>query len=214
MEISKFTIGIIFIFLPGIVALLISERLTNHSERKPYELVVYALTIGCAAHLIYGVLQPLANVVLLLVRLSVQLEKDRWLDLMLTTDVKQVAIQGQVVAFTAIIGVFLGFLVARAANNSWIHRLARYLKVSNKFADIDVWTYLMNSGNIEWILLRDHANNLAYQGYVMAFSSEEDPREILLGDVTVFTNDSSQKLYDVKSTYLSFAKENVAIELL
>ena len=208
MEISKFTVGIIFIFLPGILALLISERLTNHPERKPYELVVYALTIGCVAHLVYGLLQPVVNM------LGGQLESDRWVDLMLTARADKISIQGQIVIITAAIGTFLGFTVAYAANHSWLHKFARIAHITRKFSDIDVWNYLMNSRNIEWIRLRDHANNLAYLGYVMAFSSEENPRELLLGNVTVFTNDSGQKLYDVNATYLSFAKEDVAIELL
>ena len=72
----------------------------------------------------------------------------------------------------------------------------------------------MNSGDIEWIVLRDRSNNLAYKGFVRAFSSAENPRELVLGDVTVYTNDSGDMLYDVKTVYLSFEKQNVAIELI
>ncbi len=209
MEISKFTIGLVFIFLPGILALLVSERLTEHSERKVYEHIVYALVLGCIAHLIYGLLQFAINWAFP----STQLENDRWLDLMLT-DKDNVTIQARVVALTAIIGVVLGFLVAYAANHSWLHIAARKLGASKKFADPDVWTYLMNSGSIEWVVIRDLANNLAYLGSVRVFSSIEDPRELVLDDVTVCTNDTGAQLYNLKTAYFSFAKETIVVEIL
>lgn len=125
MELSKFSIGLIFIFLPGILALLVSERLTEHPERKNYELF-----------------------------------DDRWIELML--DDKQLTIQTRVVAVTAIIGVMLGLLLAYGANHSWLHRAAHRLRVSRKFADNDVWGYLMNSGKVGWIVFRDHSKNLIW----------------------------------------------------
>jgi len=60
MELSRFTIAIIFIFFPGILALVISERLTTHPERKSYELFAYALVLGCVAHLLYELVYSLA----------------------------------------------------------------------------------------------------------------------------------------------------------
>ena len=207
MELSKFSIGLIFIFLPGILALLVSERLTEHPERKNYELFVYALVLGCIAHIVYGLLAALSHTL----PAGYRLDEDRWIELML--DDSQLTIQTRVVAITAILGVLLGLLLAYAANHSWLHRLAHRLRVSRKFADNDVWGYLMNSGMVGWIVVRDHSKNLMYQGYVATFSTTEDPRELILRDATVFENSSGTKLYDVSSLYLSFEKKDVAIEV-
>lgn len=208
MELSKFTVGIIFIFLPGILALIISERLTDHPERKPYEHAVYALVLGCIAHLAYSILQT----AIVTFFPSLPIEKDRWIELMLG-DKDKATVQGQVVVATVVFGIALGFLVAWASNHSWLHRIAKWLGVSRKFADLDVWNFLMNSGSVEWVVVRDNTKNLMYQGYVSAFSSGEDPRELVLGQVTVYRNDTGQKLYDAKSVYLSFEKKDVSIEL-
>jgi hypothetical protein len=207
MDLSKFSVGLIFIFLPGMLALVVSERLTEHPERKGYELFVYALVLGCIAHLIYSAfahgvhaLAPAADI-----------DEDRWIQLML--DDKAVTIQTRVVGVTAVIGVLLGFLVAYSANHSLLHRAAQLLRVSRKFADNDVWGFLLNSGNVGWVVIRDHSRNLMYQGFVTTFSTTEDPRELILRDATVFENASGAKLYDVKTIYLAFDKKDVTVEI-
>jgi hypothetical protein len=189
------------------LALLISERLTEHPQRKAYELFVYALVLGCIAHITYGFLVALSKAL----PRAYWLDDDRWIELMLAD--KEITIQTQVVAITAIIGVFLGLSVAYGANHSWLHRLAHRLRVSRKFADNDVWGYLMNSGVIGWIVVRDHSKNVMYQGYLTTFSTTEDPRELILRDATVFENSSGAKLYDVSSLYLSLEKKNVVVEI-
>ena len=75
MELSKFSIGLIFIFLPGILALLVSERLTEHPERKNYELLVYALVLGCIAHVTYGLLALVSHALPPFFHLA----EDRWI---------------------------------------------------------------------------------------------------------------------------------------
>lgn len=109
MELSKFSVGLIFIFLPGILALLVSERLTEHPERKGYELFTYALVLGCIAHVVYGLLAATSQVL----PLPLRLEEDRWIEMML--DDRAVAIQTKVVAATALIGLTSGFCLAYAA---------------------------------------------------------------------------------------------------
>ena len=207
MELSKFSVGLIFIFLPGILALLVSERLTEHLERKGYELFVYALVLGCSAHVVYSV----GAYGIHFVAPAFSVDDDRWIQLML--DDTSVTIQTRVVAITAVIGLLLGFIVAYAANHSWLHRLAHKIGVSRKFADNDVWGFLLNSGSVGWVVVRDHSKNLMYQGFVATFSTTEDPRELILRDVTVFENSSGAKMYDAQTIYLSFDKKDVALEI-
>ena len=52
-----------------------------------------------------------------------------------------------------------------------------------------------------------------YQGMVHTFSDVEDPRELILKDVSVFDNETGDKLYDVDLIYLSFEKKNASIEI-
>lgn len=177
---SRFTIAIIFIFFPGILSLVISERLTTHEGRKGYELFAYALVLGCIAHLFYGLITSVTGH-------WINLPEDRWLDLLVS---EKISIQGPVVLYTAVVGALMGLLVAFGANHSWLHRFARLLRVTRKFADPDVWAYLMNSDQIAWVVVRNQEDNLMYQGSVASFSTDEDPRELVLTNVTVYQNSS------------------------
>src|SRR5258706_12711897 len=166
MQFSQLTVTIIFIFLPGILALVISERLTSHPARKGYELFAYAFVLGCAAHLIYSFTST-----------RVGLPDDHWLDLVTSAQSK---VEGTVALYTAFIGAVLGFIVALCANHSFLHRFARGFRITRKFADFDVWSYLMNSDQVYWVVVRNQSADLMYQGKIKTFSTDEDPRELVL----------------------------------
>lgn len=197
---TEFSLKLIFIFLPGIVSLVISERLTSHPGRKGYDLVVYALVIGCLSHMTYDALRFAVHT----------LPQDDWLDAIVTSNFK---IQGVVAAISTLIGAAYGFGLAYAANHSLLHRFARFIGVSKRFSDLDVWNHLMNSPDLEWVVIRDQAKDLMYQGSVSAFSDEEDQREVLLANAAVFQNSTSEKLYDVALLYLSFDRKNIVLEI-
>lgn len=71
----------------------------------------------------------------------------------------------------------------------------------------------MNSGATMWVVIRRPEQNIMYQGYIAAFSDEEDQRELLLSDVTIYDNDSGDQIYTVATCYLSFKKDEVSIEI-
>ena len=203
---DKVTISIIFIFLPGILALIVSEKLTSHPKREGYELIAFTFVLGCLSHLLYFIIfTPLKW-------LGAAVPEDKWLDLMTTTT----ATQPVVVLYTAILGVVMGFILSYARNYSWLHRFALWIKASRKIGDVDLWAYLFNSNLLEeydWVVIRDRDKNLMYQGMVNTFSDIEDPRELILSNVKVFDNETGTGLYDVDLIYLSFEKNNASIEI-
>ena len=92
-------------------------------------------------------------------------------------------------------------------------RLFRFLGITNKFGELDVWGYLMNSNDVSWITVRDIENNLMYDGWIQAFSDNSKEAEVLLGDVQVYDNNSGELLYEVNSQYLSLDKAKIRIEV-
>lgn len=208
MELSKVTIGAIFIFLPGILAVMVSERLTEHSKREGYEIAALTFVFGCLTHLLYYLLRCS------LIRFA-DLPDDPWLG---QITAEKVTLPSTFVLFaTSFLGVVIGFVVSYATNHSWLHRFAGLIRASRKFSDPDVWALLMNSKAMEklqWVVVRDQENNLMYQGRVTAFSTVEDPRELILEDATVFDNKTAAKMYDVKLIYLALEKKNARVEIL
>ena len=107
----------------------------------------------------------------------------------------------------------LGLLASLALNKHWLNRLARVIGVSNKFGDLDVWARMFNSSDIVWVVVRDFNHDLAFDGWVNAFSDTYDTNELLLRDVKVYQSSSAQLLYELDSVYLTREKDELTIEI-
>jgi hypothetical protein len=116
--------------------------------------------------------------------------------------------------WATILSIPLGFLVSFFINKKALHKIAKKIRVSKKFGELDVWSHIMNS-NIPgpgWVVVRDKENNLMYEGWVLAFSESTERDELFLKDVKVFTNDTAQELYEVPALYLPRNRSNLIIE--
>lgn len=73
-------------------------------------------------------------------------------------------------------------------------KVTRKLNASSKFGDEDLWAYFLNSKDVDWVWVRDHARDLVYEGWVQAFSVTSPVREIMLRDVRVYSNEGQNCL--------------------
>lgn len=80
------------------------------------------------------------------------------------------------------------------------------------FGELDVWGYTLNLKEVVWVTVRDHKNDLIYDGWVQAFSDDSRDAEVLLRDVSVYKNSTGEKLYQVGGVYLSRNREDISIE--
>ncbi len=71
----------------------------------------------------------------------------------------------------------------------------------------------MLSPDVEWVWVRDHTRNLVYEGYIQAFSDTTPLREILLSEVKVYSNESSELLYKIPILYLGRNPNELTIEI-
>jgi hypothetical protein len=99
------------------------------------------------------------------------------------------------------IAVLLGMFVCVGLNKHWLQKFAQHIGVSSKFGDLDVWSHTFNSSDLtdRWVVVRDFARDLAYEGWVSAFSDTAADNELLLREVVVYQSSTSLKLYDVES---------------
>jgi hypothetical protein len=84
--------------------------------------------------------------------------------------------------------------------------------VTNKFGEIDVWSYILNAEIPGWVVIRDLEHDLMYEGWIQASSDSTEKDELFLRDVKVFTNSTAQQLYGVSGLYLPRSRENLTIE--
>ena len=98
------------------------------------------------------------------------------------------------------------------ANYKLHFKIAQLIRLTRRFGDQDVWSYLFNSTDVEWMTVRDHKRNLVYDGRVRFFSEDEKPAELYLQDVKVYDNASGEQLYDVAGMYISLERTDLTIE--
>ena len=69
-----------------------------------------------------------------------------------------------------------------------VAQVANTLHICYKFGDVGVWDFAFSSDMPEWVVVRDQDNEIAYEGWVRAFSDSVDENELLLKDVRVCHN--------------------------
>ena len=110
----------------------------------------------------------------------------------------------------------LGFLISLALKEHWLHRVAHRLKVSKKFPNVDVWSFVMDvieKHKDDWVVIRDLDHDLIYEGRVKAFSdSTDDFDELFLIDAVIYRNSTGTRLYEVPALYVSARHGNKAVE--
>lgn len=209
MVISDLAIRVLVLFFPGVVCLLIVDALTVHRERRTSQTVLLSFFLGVACYAAYCLFRPLLNVVGL--KLGVKwFSSSVFFDALLDPEVQLELGEILVVSIFAI-----PFALCASALTNWkiLHRVARLIRVSKKFGDADVWSFVFNADDVDWVVVRDIRNNLTFEGWVHAFSDVEKPSELLLRDVAVYATDTGEKLYSVGALYLARNREEITIEI-
>lgn len=199
MSLSEFTLRIILIFLPGLIALIIVEQLTVHKEVKPYRFFLNSLILGFLCYLLY---YPISLIPFFYLKFNFfQSLLDNKLPLYFWE-----------IFIATLLSVPLGFIVSLLINSKVLHKTAQRLNISNKFGDIDVWSYILNSDVPGWVVIRDVENDLMYEGWIQASSDGTESDELFLRDVKVFINSTAQELYKTPGLYFPRKRENLTIE--
>jgi len=196
------TFTLVLLFLPGIICALLVESLTPTREWGALRFSLYSLVLGLTCYLIYAI--------------CLAAWRHQWPPTI--SFVKALSNPNDVsygeIASATVIAVVLGIGVTAALSKHWLHRLAKFLRVSYKFGDMDVWSHTFNSTDLTnaWVVVRDINHDLAYEGWVNAFSETADDNELLLREVRVYKSTTAEFLYEVDSLYISRKREELTIE--
>jgi len=117
----------------------------------------------------------------------------------------------------SIAGIILGLISSAIDHYKVINRLAIWLRISNKYGDINLYSHFLNSLNMDPVYFRDLKSNLTYHGMVELFSENDEIREIVLTNVRVYYNEGKSEeimeIYKLNYVYLSRLKDDILIEL-
>lgn len=205
MNISVFAFRLLLLFFPGIICSYIIDIFTVHKERTQFQFIINSFLFGLISYILFwGIIVILHKYNFISTNTIVFFDS--------LNDMKHQIAYREII-YVCFISVIIGLIVTAIHTYKLHFKLLQKLKITRKFGELDVWGYLMNSPDIEWVTVRDNTNNLMYDGWVQAFSDNSKEAELLLGDVIVYTNDTGKYLYNIDSQYLALDRNNISIEI-
>ncbi|HFJ9403496.1 DUF6338 family protein [Bacillus sp. (in: firmicutes)] len=208
MQFSELTIRLLLIFFPGIISSLILDSLTSHRERDFRIFLLHSFVLGLTSYFTLYVLISINNFFIRLQGLTPSL-KMNFLDSLID---KKASINIKEVIIATLLAIILALFISALVNHKILHKFAKKIKITKKFGQLDVWSYVFDSPDIDWIIVRDLENNLMYQGWVEAFSDTYDNNELFIRDVYVYRNSTAEELYFMQGIYIAKDTANLIIE--
>lgn len=199
MEISELTLKLILLLIPGSIACIIYERLTIHKQWTSFKFVTNSILFGAMSYLIAGVIFS---------TFTCDKSFESFWDNLPTKDIPY-----NVILKSSIVSIIVGFVSTGIDQYKLINKFGKYIKLSNKYGDENLFSYFLNAKEVDEVYVRDIENKLTYHGFVNSFSETDEIKEIVLLDVVVYDYETSTELYALDKIYLSKSKENLIIEL-
>lgn len=207
MTISSLLIRLILLILPGIISWMLFNKLVSRVIRTKWEDLCEIIVFSVIIYSVFAIVVKIFGWI-------------GWLGYNVTffetvLDEKATVVWYEILV-ASLIGLPVAFIASYVHSNKLINKFGRLLKVTRKFGDQDVWDFFHNlpeEPEYEWVYVRDHKTNLLYFGCIHAYSDSEKERELLMGDVDVYTNDEGELLYKTKMLYLCRHRYDLTIEI-
>lgn len=204
MDLSSFFAASVIFAIPGIIARRVYQLLTTpQKDRLQWEEMAQVILFSAGSYLgiaALGTIIPQLNV-----------------DFLFEPEPSLSAINSVSVWFSiitaALVGYILAHVQAKIRNERWINRLAIKLKVTKRFDDRSVWLQFLDLGEYDYIMVNDLKENLLYYGLLRSYTDLGNLREVLLADVTVFSAQSGENLYESDTIYLARDPSELSLEL-
>jgi hypothetical protein len=213
------------IFLPGIVGRTVSVRMRATKARAVWEdlleiMLVAFISYTIAAALLFAIdMHPIQNAPSADTQTTeeaTQSTEGRARSLLprnISAAISNEPIDWTEVLLAMAVALVIGPIGAVFENYKVVNRIGRWLRITKSFGDDDVWTYLNNSPDVDWVFVRDYKRAITYYGHIKAFSDSYKTRELILIDVRVYSNKDGSEMDSLPAVYLSFPDNDMTIEV-
>lgn len=205
MQLSEFTFKLLLLFFPGIICAYLIDHLTIHRPRETFFFMLQSFVCGIFSYSIYWV--------------GVRLFDFFWPNIVDSNITFLRALTNSSTSFSfkeiglaSGIAIILACVITLMSRYKLLNRTARLIGLTNKFGELDVWGYMLNMEEVVWVTVRDHKNDLIYDGWVQSFSDDSKDAELLLRDVSIYKNSTAECLYQVGAVYLSRNRDDISLE--
>ena len=181
---SDLAIVVGIILFPGIVATVLADKLVVHVRPwGSFKYGLYAFVFGVASYVaLQGIawLQGLAPVTYQFLPSMLGLLQV-W---SFVRDNGTSVSLAEVFAAT-VMAVPVAFCGAFLVNHKIFHRAGNIVGASRKYGDENLYTFFLNSQELDWVYVRDFDRKLTYQGRIFSFSENDTCQELVLSEITV-----------------------------
>lgn len=206
IAIEQFSLRVLFLLFPGLVAVLVIRHLTPRHEESWSLFSIYVVVLGTLSYVMLASVQALIST-LFSISFGGEL---RFFSYLAGTSRQVDPIE---VLWSSVFAVLLGLGLTLLINKELLHKFARAIGLSSRLGTADIWDYVFGArGEGAWITIRDQQVGLSYLGWVKASSDTSMEPEIFLQDVSV-TDYRGNELYQVQGLYLRRSPEELTIEI-
>jgi hypothetical protein len=219
-KIDELGLKILFLLIPGIIAIGVIKSIGPKRPRSDFETGLQIFIYGIVCYTITGFLEGL----------------QQWHELpripsgksfgqvvgestlALATLNPDKGLGAEQIALATLVALIVGCSVAKLQMHSIPHQFLRWLRLTKRTNEVDIWELVLNSPNIDyWVTVRHHDNGKVYQGWIQAYSDGGDERELLLTEVTVFApapdTNELEPVDTIPVLYLGLDRKNAVLEL-
>lgn len=216
---NKLALAIVVILFPGIIATIISDKITVHNTKwGSFKYGMYSFVLGTSCYILLQFILFFFNAAFCLFSNT---GSTTWSHLKIWNIITDNEVKtklseiGQATMMSVPVAFFASFLI----NYKVFNKLSRKLGISNKYGDENLFSFYLNSDEVDWVYVRDAESDVTYQGRINSYSENNDIQELVLYNVTVYSYEESDELYSLPSIYLckkmgSFVIESIPQELL
>ncbi len=205
---TELTFTLLVIGMPGIICYFLTKKLIGRGQRTPIETVFLVFLYSVLSYSLLafaeGAMSTFVGRGFKSDAIGIFLRKEP--DIRVGTLLKGVGA-----------GVALAYLLSYCVHFNLVNLIGQKAKATKRYGDEDVWRYFHNARDREknygWVMVRDLRANLVYHCYISTWSDSGTDRELILSDVSVFTNDTAEYLYDAKHIYLARRRDDLMIEV-
>ncbi|WP_150212556.1 hypothetical protein [Candidatus Tokpelaia sp.] len=208
---NQLVISLIVLLIPGLIAALVYDSITQHEKWNNFTFSVAAILFGWFSYLPLYLINWLFSVFSCL-HINFRFNILITLLKLLNNEAIDNSIYMDII-FASVFAIGFAFLTSRCVNRKYLNHLAQKMHISSKYGDENLFSYYLNSDEIDWVYVRWPERNLIYRGLISKHSETLDIQEIVLLDVDIYNYRDSAFLYHVKTIYLCGKAGDFTIEL-
>jgi len=210
---NQLAVAIAIVLFPGLIASVICDKVIVHYQRwEIFKYGIYSFVFGLLCYtLLQGIVIGLNSFDKILP--GVEVGSSGRLSAWTLVTAEKYKIDLAEVLWATILAPLIAAVAAAVVNLKLITRAAGKLGISDKYGDENLYSFFLNSKNVDWVYVRDREMKVTYFGRVISFSEYSNVQELALEDVDVFDLDTSALLYSVKAIYLTKSMGQFVIEI-